>query len=304
MKKQYFVLTAVTILALAAMSCGIQFVGSNPTPVPQNFDPGPQNGNPVPEGPDSGNPQNMGPQGAEPVNPSFFEQGQEPNPNGGGPGGNPGQSNIQLFTADQMTLNKGQCTNLHWQTQGGFGVKLNGQPVAPTGQQQVCPQQTTLYGLGLDSGNQMLTREITITVSGGNQNPGPVAPTATKPKKNNPDGGGSNQTPTIDLQATDLYLDEGYYVHVGVKNNSNQSGNLSFSVACSGNFTAVTGKSSPVSYSNSSITAAFNPNQERWTNSKILLDKGTGSYNLTCTISSNPDSNNSNNSVTKQLKTP
>jgi hypothetical protein len=316
MKKHYLIPTAVTVLALATMSCGIQFVGSNPTPVPQQ--PIPQNFNPQLQGPDNVNsgPQGPGPNPGDPVNPGPQGPGpdplnQGPNPNGGAPGGNPGEGQILSFTADRTTLNQGQCATLQWQIQGGFEAKLNGQPVERSGQQQVCPPQTTVYRLGLDIGNQMVTREVTITVNSGGQNPNPVVITPTKPKKNSKGNQGNvTATPpikilsvvTIDLQATDLYVDGGKYLHVGVKNNSTQSGNISFGVTCTGSFSVTKGgTSSTISYSNSSVTAAFNPNQERWTNSQIKLDKGVGFYNLTCTVSTLLDTNASNNSVTKTV---
>jgi hypothetical protein len=286
MKKLYLILTAITVLALAAMSCGIQFVGSNPTPAPQG--PIPQNGNPIPQGPENMNPGNQG-----------------PNPNRGMPSGNPGQGEIQLFTADQMTLNQGQCTNLHWQTQGGFQANLNSQQVTTVGQQQVCPPQTTVYTLGLDIGSQMLTQQITITVSADNSVPVQVA---TTPANNNSGGNKPPKNGTkgqLDFQAKDMYLDKGNYVHIGVKNNSTQSGDLYFAVSCTANFHFLKNDSATkASYSSKSVTASFNPNQERWTNSKILLDRGSGYYDLTCTISSPFDPDTSNNTVKKTLQVP
>ena len=233
MKKQYLILSAVTVLALAAMSCGLQFVGSNPTPVPQqpipqNFNPGPDNvnpGNQVPQGPDNG-PAPQGPDNGNPP-PQGPDNGNPPpqGPNNGnpppqGPGQNPnGEGNIIAFTADRTTLNQGECTMLHWNTQGGFGSSLNNQPIPPTGDQQVCPQQTTAYRLGLDIGSQMVTREVTISVSGGGQ----LAPAATQPaptkksKNKSPTTSSNNPTPTfpsfeiarIDLAISNIYASSG-----------------------------------------------------------------------------------------------
>lgn len=134
------------------------------------------------------------------------------------------------------------------------------------------------------------------------QPPAPVQPTATKKS------GGSNPTATvilahiiqIDLQATDMTVDSAKYVHIQIKNNSTYSGDISFGVSCKGDF-SVGGSSSSVSYSTQSVTFPFNANQERNTNSNIKLDKGTGYYKLTCTISELVDPNPSNNSITKTL---
>lgn len=137
----------------------------------------------------------------------------------------------------------------------------------------------------------------------------PPAPTATKQAT----APVSNPTATLiqveilkmDLQATDLYVDSGKFLHIGVKNNSTQSGNITFGVSCTGTWIDSKGLvSSKLSYSASSLTYPFNANQERWTNTNIKLDKGDGLYNLTCTISLLLDPNVSNNSVTKPLTIP
>lgn len=306
MKKYYSILTAIAVLALAAMSCGIQFVGSNPTPpgpVPQNFN----QENPVPQGPQNGNPPgpdnfDPGPQGQGPQNGNPSPQGPEngnpgPNPNESAPGG--GQ--IVSFTADRTTLNKGECALLHWETQGRFEARLNGQPVPQVGQQQQCPTQTTVYELRLDIGDQMLTRQVTITVNGGNQAPQPITPT--KPSKNKP---GDPPTITVtaaaatfDLQATSMFVDKGHYLHIGVKNNSSYSGNVTYKVGCVANYRAgnTMAWSDDFAYESTSAAAAFNANQERWTNSKILLDQGVGFYKLVCTIYNNKDTNTFNNTI-------
>lgn len=142
----------------------------------------------------------------------------------------------------------------------------------------------------------------------------PMQPTATK--KSGGGGGGSAPvaTPTatlilaqiiqLDLEATDMYVDSGHYLHIGVKNNSTYSGNISYDVACTAAYRAGnTGDwSNDFSYTGSSEPAGFNANQERWTNSKIYLDKGVGYYKLTCQISSMLDTNASNNTVSKTLE--
>lgn len=103
-----------------------------------------------------------------------------------------------------------------------------------------------------------------------------------------------------------MYVDSGKFLHIGVKNNSTQSGNITFGVSCTGTWIDSKGLvSSKLSYSASSLTYPFNANQERWTNTNIKLDKGDGLYNLTCTINMALfDSNTSNNSVTKPLTIP
>lgn len=141
------------------------------------------------------------------------------------------------------------------------------------------------------------------------QPPAQVQPTATK------SSGGSNPTLTattgpqqativkIDLQATDLDVDTGDYVHVRIKNNSSYSGDISFDVSCTGYYGAVWGGFGiPISYPAHSVTYHFNANEERNTNSNIHLDKGKGYYNLTCKVSMTLDPDPSNNSVTETLQ--
>lgn len=236
MKKHSFILIAVTILALAAMSCNIQFSAPTPTPTPAPAGPlpGPDNagpGNPIPQGPDMVDPEN-------------------PVPQGPGPNPNEGQGQIVSFTADRTTLNKGECAMLRWETQGGFGVILNEQPVERSGQQQVCPPQATIYALGLDTGSQMLRREVAITVNGGNQNPNPVATTVTPNKS---DGGNKPITPTftptvpgiqilpvtvmvanLDLAISNIYPSSTGNIMVTVKNTGNVNVSGSYKISCTG----------------------------------------------------------------------
>jgi hypothetical protein len=62
----------------------------------------------------------------------------------------PGEVQI-TFTADRTGLQPGECATLEWNVQGGFGVELNRQPVERSGQKQVCPEETTIYWLGVDT---------------------------------------------------------------------------------------------------------------------------------------------------------
>jgi hypothetical protein len=77
------------------------------------------------------------------------------------------------LSADRTRLQSGECATLEWNVQGGFGVELNGQPVERSGQKQVCPEETTTYWLGLDTGETMERREVTIIVEGAEQPPPP-----------------------------------------------------------------------------------------------------------------------------------
>jgi hypothetical protein len=139
---------------------------------------------------------------------------------------------------------------LYWETEGGFGLSLDGQPVERAGQKQVCPQQTTVYRLGLDNGGQMLTREVAITVNSGGQNPSPVVPT--KPPTKKPDGGNKTVTDTpsspifnitaiavvakLDLAISNIYPSSTGHIMVTVKNAGNVNISGSYKISCSGSY--------------------------------------------------------------------
>jgi hypothetical protein len=76
-----------------------------------------------------------------------------------------------FLTADRTNIQPGECVTLEWgvEGEGFFGVELNGQPVDPSGHQQVCPSETTVYTLAIDVGEAMLCREVPVTVAGTGQ---------------------------------------------------------------------------------------------------------------------------------------
>ena len=75
------------------------------------------------------------------------------------------------FTADRTELQPGECAILEWSVEGGFGVDLNEHPVERSGQMQVCPEETTPYWLGVDTGETMERREVMIFVAGAEEPP-------------------------------------------------------------------------------------------------------------------------------------
>jgi hypothetical protein len=91
------------------------------------------------------------------------------------------------LSADRTRLQSGECATLEWNVQGGFGVELNEQPVERSGQKQVCPEETTTYWLGVDTGETMERREVTIIVEGAEQ---PPPPEEQPPQEQPPEGQG------------------------------------------------------------------------------------------------------------------
>ncbi|MBM3153662.1 MAG: hypothetical protein FJZ96_15910, partial [Chloroflexi bacterium] len=92
---------------------------------------------------------------------------------GCGPQATPPPSDGITFTAERTSLQAGECTFLHWEVTGGFGVTVNDQPVDKIGQMEVCPSETRGYELKVDIGTHMETRTVEITVGGAGQVPGP-----------------------------------------------------------------------------------------------------------------------------------
>lgn len=149
----------VIILVLFVLNGCTIYVGA--TPVPGGAPPPAQQ-------PPPGPPPEQTPAGPPP--------GSEPQ------GGAPAQAQI-TFTADHTNLNRGECATLQWSVQGSgfFGVVINGQRVNPSGSQQVCPQETTTFVLGVDLGTKMEERKVEIAVGGGGPEPEPTRPVEPPP---------------------------------------------------------------------------------------------------------------------------
>ncbi len=199
---------------------------------------------------------------------------------------------IPYFNANPTSITASQSVTLSWGDvyYGGTKTWAQSTVIQPdlgevgsgASSRVVKPTKTTTYTMTSTGCGGTATKQVTITV--GN------APIQVVPIQ-------------IDLQATDLYLDEGKFLHIGVKNNSTQNGNISFGVSCKGDFHVTKdGSKTTVTYSASSLSYPFNANQERWTNTNIKLDKGVGFYDLTCTINSMIDTNASNNTTTKTVQ--
>lgn len=79
----------------------------------------------------------------------------------------PPSGEVQIaFTANRTELQPGECATLQWNVEGGFEVFLNEQPVERSGQMEVCPEETTSYWLGVDTGETIERREVVIAVAG------------------------------------------------------------------------------------------------------------------------------------------
>jgi hypothetical protein len=80
------------------------------------------------------------------------------------------------FAADRTSLVAGECTTLRWHVPEGDNVVLNGQPINPSGQMDVCPTETTTYQLRVGTDDDANQQEITIVVEAEAGLPTPSAP--------------------------------------------------------------------------------------------------------------------------------
>ena len=79
------------------------------------------------------------------------------------------EAQIISFEAQRTELQPGECTELEWQVEGGFGNILNGEEVDPTGMIEVCPIETTTFNLGVEVGDSMLNAQVTVYVRSSNE---------------------------------------------------------------------------------------------------------------------------------------
>jgi hypothetical protein len=69
------------------------------------------------------------------------------------------------FSADDTTLDQGECTTLRWDVQGVQAVYLNGNGVAGVSSTQVCPTEDTIYTLvAVKSDGSQDSRQVRIEV--------------------------------------------------------------------------------------------------------------------------------------------
>jgi hypothetical protein len=93
----------------------------------------------------------------------------------------PGEVQSITFTADRTDLRPGECATLQWSVEGGYGVFLNGEPVQHAGERRVCPEETNLYTLEVDTGETMEWSEVVIMVEGEEQPPEEPPPPGEEP---------------------------------------------------------------------------------------------------------------------------
>lgn len=69
------------------------------------------------------------------------------------------------FNADAYTIEQGQCTTLRWSVENADRVYFEGQEMPATEAEQVCPSQTSSYGLTAENEQEEQTAQVTIEVT-------------------------------------------------------------------------------------------------------------------------------------------
>ncbi|GEM_PF-1545310 len=108
----------------------------------------------------------------------------------------PAGGSLQIsFGADRTELNPGECVNLQWNVQGPhYSVMLDGSQVPDKGEKKVCPGEGTVFTLGVDTGEKVEERHISVSVGGAP--PPPAPPDEGKPPAP-PEGGESPAVPAV-----------------------------------------------------------------------------------------------------------
>ncbi len=198
------------------------------------------------------------------------------------------------FQADRARIAAGECATLNWSVSypAILSVTLNGQPVDPAGQQQVCPAATTRYRLEVLTGAGQEQREITIEVE-----PAPPAQTPTPalppPSPTPPATSTATPVPTPTAVIADLALVEFYasplpegevYVIIA----SNGPGTLTgaqVTLTCSGVITeTIDNGTTPVQYGPVVLTVTLAPGESATFDAGFAVDTVAQRYDLTCTI--------------------
>jgi len=68
------------------------------------------------------------------------------------------------FEVDRNEMHPGECTLLWWHVEGGFGVLMNGEPVEPGGEREICLEESAIFTLEVDLGDTAEVRDIEIVV--------------------------------------------------------------------------------------------------------------------------------------------
>jgi len=69
------------------------------------------------------------------------------------------------FSAEETTLEEGECTDLEWRTTGISTIMLDGRQVEPSGDKEVCPERDTVYTLTIQAPGTLQFERRTVEIS-------------------------------------------------------------------------------------------------------------------------------------------
>jgi len=147
------------------------------------------------------------------------------------------------FNADRTQIAPGECTMIWWNAEGVEEVFLNGNPVEPTGEQEVCTDHTEHFSL--EAGGERRELEIIVEDNPGGEHapeeppPPPSNPTSPPPPPNPTPG--SAPAFSADFAITDLYITKnvnGEVVARVTNNGPGNAANVNFELECSATETA------------------------------------------------------------------
>jgi hypothetical protein len=88
------------------------------------------------------------------------------------------------FWASEEVIPPGGCAMVHWKVQGaeGYPVFLNGEEVPPSGEEEVCLEESATFELAVRAPGGPYEERVTIEVEGGPGSPLPASPTPVLPE--------------------------------------------------------------------------------------------------------------------------
>ena len=205
------------------------------------------------------------------------------------------------FEAERTHIAPGECTMLWWHAEGAEEVFLNGDPVEPMGEHEVCLTQNERFSL--EAGGEH--REIEIMVEGnsaGNQEPPPPSNPTSPPPPSNPTPG-SAPVFNADFAITDLYITKNVNgeVYARVTNHGpGNADNANFELECSATETA---------YQTGAMTifvlpwtvpingASLSPGQTKEYKINYQVDTTSQKYTVDCSVHVSWEDGNKNNNA-------
>ncbi len=269
--KRLLPLLALIVLIMGIMACNLSNQeGEEPFSEPTLGEEEPSDGDPFPEAGES-------------------SQEEEPPP------GEEFPDEVRIeFDAERTHLNPGECTLIFWNTEGGFSVNINGNPVESSGEHEVCLEETTILILGVDMGEAMEERAIEIFVE---DEPGGEQPLGESPPEADPSQG---DEPRTDLAVTDIYPDNlphGKFFARITNHGPDTLNNFKIDFHCLGTGVSWGGAEFGVEHIDNSKSVNINlaPGQTESYDTGLKLDANLYQYEMICEVMIKSDPDESNN---------